>query len=251
MSRIIDAHVHIGSGRRKNQTPEQLLGAMDALGVDMAVICPVDEQIAVDNVQGNDLVIDAVHRYPDRLVGLAVANPWYGQRALAELERALAAGLRGLKINASLQGHWVDDEMMDPLIDLVRQYNGHVYVHSGTPDYSMPFEICELADRHPQVNFIMGHSGNIDVFWVHALEAGKKPRLQNVFFDPSHISFLDEIKDFVENLGVDKVIFASDSPAGSMRLELEKLRMLGYGEDILSAITGGNMERILGLSPGR
>lgn len=246
-SKVIDAHVHIGFGRRKKQSSEQLIQTMDELGVDLAVICPVDEHIAVTNVEGNNQVIKAVQKYPDRLIGMAVANPWYGDRALEELKRALDAGLRGLKINASLQGHWVDDEMMDPLIDLVKQYKGHVYVHSGTPDYSMPYEICELADRHPDVNFIMGHSGNIDVFWEHSLASGIKPGLKNVFYDPSHITFLNEIKDFVTKLGADKVIFASDSPAGSMKLEMNKLKIFGFDDKTMSMILGGNMERILGL----
>lgn len=244
---IIDAHVHVGNGLRKKQTPEQLIKTMDDLGVDIAVICPVDEHIAVRNVEGNELVIQAVKKYPDRLIGMAVSNPWYGKAAEEELKRALDAGLKGLKINASLQGHWVDDEMVDPLIDIVRQYKGHVYTHSGTPDYSMPYEICELADRHPDVNFIMGHSGNIDVFWEHALASGMKPGLKNVFYDPSHIAFLNEIKDFVEKLGSDKVIFASDSPAGSMKLEMNKLKLLGLDDETMSLILGGNMARILGI----
>jgi predicted TIM-barrel fold metal-dependent hydrolase len=135
--------------------------------------------------------------------------------------------------------------MVDPLIDIVAQHQGHVYVHSGTPDYSLPFEICELAARHPGVNFIMGHCGNIDVFWSQALATGLRPGLSNVYYEPSHISFLSVVKDFVDQLGAHKVVFASDSPVGSLKLELNKFMQLGIDSESLKRILGGNLQKII------
>ena len=135
----VDCHCHIGSGTRKKQDPGGLVEEMDKADIDISIVCPVDEHIAVSNVEGNNEVLKAVRNHHGRLLGLAVSNPWWGGRAIEELKRVLGEGLKGLKINPSLQGHWANDEMLDPMIDLVRQYSGHVYVHSGTPDYSLPF----------------------------------------------------------------------------------------------------------------
>ena len=244
---VIDCHSHIGMGRTKKQTVDELLETMDCLGVELSILCPVDEHIAVSNVEGNNEVINTVKKHPDRFIGMAVANPWWGSRAAEELKRALGEGLRGLKINSSLQGHWVNDEMLDPLIEMVHLHKGHVYVHSGTPDYSLPFEVCELASRHPDVNFIMGHSGLVDVFWNQAVASAKRPGLKNVYYDTSHICFVGDIKKAVEELGADRFVFGSDSPVGSLKLELFKLKNIGIDEKSLSLILGENMAGILNL----
>jgi hypothetical protein len=245
--RVVDCHCHVGVGVRKQQTAEQLLRAMDEHGVDLAVICPVDEHIAVSNAAGNQEMIQAVRAHPDRFVGLAVANPWYGEKAKEGLTRALGEGLKGLKINATLQGHWVNDLRLDPLLELVRERGGHVYVHSGTPDYSMPFEICDLAARHPGVNFIMGHSGWTDIFWRQAFSSAIRPGLPNVYYDPSHVCFISEIGDAIQRVGAQRFVFGSDSPAGSLKQELWKIRGLAVGEPALTRIFSENMLSILKL----
>lgn len=95
---IIDAHVHLGHGREKNLSADDLLAQMHQYGVDRAVICPVDEEIILYNRVGNERILAAVQAHPDRFVGFAVANPWYGQAAVEELRRAIGEGLRGLKL---------------------------------------------------------------------------------------------------------------------------------------------------------
>lgn len=243
----IDCHCHIGKGIRKKQEPEELIKNMDEYGFDKAVICPVDEHIAVSNVDGNNEIISAVRKYPGRFIGMAVSNPWWGKKAVEELKRALGEGLAGLKINPSLQGHWANDEMLDPLIELVRQHKGHVYIHSGTPDYSLPFEICDIAIRHPDVNFIMGHSGFVDVFWNQAVSSAFRPGLKNVYYDTSHICFVGEITSAIQRAGAERFVFGTDSPAGSLGLEVFKMQNLGIDEDNLALIMGGNMCKILGI----
>ena len=92
---IVDAHVHLGHGREKRLSADQLLAEMDQHGVARAVICPMDEEIILRNRAGNDRILAAVQAHPDRFVGFAVANPWYGQEAIEELRRAVGEGLRG------------------------------------------------------------------------------------------------------------------------------------------------------------
>ena len=72
---IIDSHCHIGEGVRKSVTADELLREMDVAGVDRAVLCSVDQFIAVENRAGNDDVLRAVQAHPDRVSGLAAVNP--------------------------------------------------------------------------------------------------------------------------------------------------------------------------------
>jgi predicted TIM-barrel fold metal-dependent hydrolase len=116
-SDLYDAHCHVGEGVHYRLSPEQLLAQMDALGIERAVLVPADRFIAVDNRAGNDLLLEATGRWPDRFWGFATVNPWYGGRAVQELQRAIEAGLVGLKLDPVLQGYMLCDPLVHPVIE--------------------------------------------------------------------------------------------------------------------------------------
>ena len=118
------------------------------------------------NRAGNDLVLGAVRAHPQRFVGFAVANPWYGRAAEEEMRRALGEGLRGLKLHPVIQGFSPNDPLVYPLVEIAADSDVPVYVHSGTAHYGEPFKTAELARRFPQVTFVMGHAGASD-FWYN------------------------------------------------------------------------------------
>ncbi len=239
---IIDAHCHLGRGRSIRQTPTQLLREMDASGVDMAVICPLEQQIAVDNRRGNNAMLAACRAHPDRLRGMAVANPWYGARAVSELRRALDGGLVGLKVHASRQGHYVNDRMLDPLLREVEAVHGFVYLHLGTNEYSLPLEALDLARRFPAVTFILGHMGLQDIWWGQCWEVMRT--CPNTIAETSHVAFTGYLLAPLKEYGPSRFVYGSDSPVGSMALERWKLDRLDLSG--AEAITGGNMARLLG-----
>jgi len=119
---IIDAHANIGQGRRLSLSVDSLLAQMDEAGVSMAIISPVDHYLAVHNREGNDLILDVVRRHENRLVGMALANPWFGDTAVEELRRALQGGLRGLAIHSVCQGFRLSDPIVDPLLDVAATF---------------------------------------------------------------------------------------------------------------------------------
>jgi len=238
---IIDAHCHVGEGRFISQTADELLRQMDAAGIDLAVICPVDQQIVVDNREGNDAMLAACRAHPDRFRGLAVANPWYGQRAVEELRRAFEGGLAGLKVHASRQGHYINDDIVDPLFELVSQVHGFAYLHLGTSEYSLPLEVIDLARRFPDVSLILGHAGGADVHWPLSWEV--LDACPNTLAETSHLAFTGQLHSAVTKLGAGRFVFGSDSPVGAMAVEKWKLERLGlHGSEL---IFGGNVQRLL------
>ncbi len=158
----IDAHVFIGTGKHLQLSVDDLLHRMDDADVGMAIVSPVDHYISVNNIQGNDLVINAIQTHPDRLIGRAVANPGYGEKAIKELERAFSEGLTGLMLHAPYQGFRLSDHIVDPLLTVAEKYQAPVYAHTGTAGLAEPLHVIELARRFPKLNFIMGHSGSSD-----------------------------------------------------------------------------------------
>jgi predicted TIM-barrel fold metal-dependent hydrolase len=224
---IIDSHCHVGSGLRKRITPEELLRQMDAHAVERAVLCTVDQFVAVRNREGNDHVLAAVARWPDRFWGLAAVNPWFQEDAVAELARCLDAGLVGLKLNSHLQGFVLSDPLVHPLLELCRVRRAPVYTHTGTFITAEPFQLAELARSFPEVPFVMGHMGFADL-WTDAVPAALQAG--NIHLETSLIDQMN-IANAVEKVGPGRILFGSDVPESDLSLEIEKLGMVAMGED--------------------
>ncbi len=239
---IIDAHAHVGQGRYKSLAPQELLLQMDEHGIDRAVICPVEEQIILHNRQGNDFLLAQVRKYPTRFVGFAVANPWYGEAAVQELQRALGEGLRGLKLHPTYQGFSMNDPIAYPLVDVAAHQQVPVYVHTGTAHFGEPFKLAELARRYPEVTFIMGHAGASD-FWYDL------PRCHrfapNILFETSRNGPAN-YNHMALNIGTDHLVFGSNAPESTYPLEMASIRDVFTEAADQDKIFGLNIARALG-----
>ena len=230
--RIIDAHVHVGTGVRMQLAVDALLKLMDEAAVQFAVACPMDKFTAVDNRQGNDFLLEVVNAHPDRLAGMAVANPWYGDRAVEEIRRALERGLIGVEINSVLQGFRLSEHLVDPILEVAAEIDVPVYAHTGTAGVAEPFHVIELARRFPSINFIMGHAGASDYYndTVRGLEFADNVWIETSRNGPANFRHW-------EISGVaDRVVFGSSAPEYIPAVELETLR------DVFTA--GGDQEEI-------
>jgi len=239
--KIVDFHVHVGKGAKKTLLPEELLKLMDRHHIEKSVLCPVEEYISVRNREGNDYLIRLVREYRDRFHGFAVANPWCGREACDELRRALDKGLRGFKINSILQGFMLSDEMTDPLLRICAEYKAPVYAHTGTMGNATPFQLLELARRHPKVHFVMGHTAFSD-FWYDVIPVMEQT--QNIFVETSHAS-PDTIEGVVNRFGVDRILFGSDLPESNLPLEIKRLKLLRLDARQEKTVFFSNAERLL------
>src|SRR5690554_5286928 len=74
---IIDCHCHIGDYFNFNvpmSHAEGMIQTMDSAGIDQA--CLTAHMALVGDVnQGNDIVLDAIDRFPDRFYGYITVNP--------------------------------------------------------------------------------------------------------------------------------------------------------------------------------
>jgi len=239
--RIYDAHCHLGAGLDYAVTAESLLREMDACGVERAVIVPADREIAVRNREGNDGVLAAMRRHPDRLTAFSTANPWFGADALAETERAFDAGAAGLKLHPVLQGFSILDPVARPIVELAAARGKPVYFHTGTPIGSTPFQLSELCLRYPAGRFIMGHAAYSD-YWNDVVYAYKAA--PNMFVETStHLPVV--IRLLVEAVGTERVLYGSNYPLNSMSLEVEKITRYISAPRDLERIFAGNLERLL------
>ena len=240
---VIDAHVTVGKGLYFDLDPDQIIEMMDRHGIGRAILAPTDTWLAVDNQEGNDQILAWMHRWPDRLLGYATANPWYGQRALTELERALDAGLHGIKLHPARQGYMLLEPVVEPILALAAQRRVPVYVLTGVPIASMPLQLTELARRFPDVTFIMGRSGRTD-FSIDLLPAAQLAA--NIYIETAY-NLPATLSSIVQAIGPQRLIFASDIPMNNLGLELGKLELMPQWPAIRDAVLGTNMSQLLRL----
>lgn len=122
---------------------EKRIADMDKHGIEMQVLsCPAQSQLlspseAIPLVQEvNDLLAEAVRRYPSRFAAFA-ALPWSDPHAAAdELKRAvLDLGLKGALLGGrpSFDAEFLDDEKFDPILKAAAELNVPIYTHPGCP----------------------------------------------------------------------------------------------------------------------
>jgi len=133
------------------------LEAMDYAGIDIAVLSKLflvdDIGIALEECRHWDDAIAAIMRdYPGRFVGLCPIPPLGGERAFAELERALELGLRGAHIASQVNGLTLDSEKLWPFYEKVCSLDIPIFVHvSGIPAgydiLNAPFDLYRSIGR--------------------------------------------------------------------------------------------------------
>jgi uncharacterized protein len=246
---VVDAHVAAGElPHLPALGVDDLLRTLDHGGVERGVLAPVGRWVAVDNAEGNDTLLGWAAAHPDRLAAWATVNPWYGERACAELRRAFEAGACGLKLAPSVQGFGLLTPVLEPVLDVAEEYGRPVYVVTGVPVAAEPLQLAELALRRPGLTFVMGRSGRTDfsLDLMPALTTGPNLVAETAYNGASLIAGL------VETLGAGRVLFSSDVPLNDLALELERVERAGLSDADRAAVLGGTATALLlAGGPGR
>ena len=101
---------------------EEILADMDEAGVDKAVIVAIDAETVYHYKVPNELVANAVKKYPDRFIGFASVDPHKGVLAIDELKRSVEElGLNGLKIIPHLIEMPPNDKRMYPILEKAQE----------------------------------------------------------------------------------------------------------------------------------
>ena len=105
-----------------------------------------------------------------------------------------------------------------------------------------------FARAQSGVTIIAAHWGGGLPFY--ALMPEVRDAIEMMYFDTaaSHLLYDPTVyRRVIEAIGVEKILWGSDFPLTSQAKALERTRSAGLSDDEFAAITGGNMERLLGL----
>lgn len=239
---IIDSHTHIDEAGFWVDPPEAILRLMDEAGIDQAVVMTYRDAPLPGSADPLEYVADACQRYP-RLIGYARMNPHYGDQAVRELERGFRdLGMKGLKLHpVSYVMHPASEETL-ALIRTAAAWHAPTLFHCGDEEFTLPYQIAQAAAAVPDATIILGHMGG----YFHVDDAIEAARLHpNLVLDTSAMPYPSLIRKAVEQIGPERVVFASDGPGCDPTLEVAKIRAAGLSTEEKALVFAGNIQRIL------
>jgi predicted TIM-barrel fold metal-dependent hydrolase len=242
---IIDAHLHVDDipALGWKMEAELCVRRMDEAGIDAGIAMTITDWPEV-NPRSIELVAEACAAYPGRLYAFARIHPWYGAEAVAALERALTEHgcYKGLKLHPVTT---IDHPSGKGTIRLIRKAAEHsapTLFHCGDEPLTTPLAIAKAAEACPEATIILGHMGG----YFHADEAIETAeRVPNLVLETSAMPYPDKIRKAVERLGPERVLYGSDGPVCSPRIEVEKVRLAGLETEAERLVLGENARRLI------
>jgi uncharacterized protein len=237
-----DAHTHIGQNDPDGYkaTAEEILTALDLAGHRRALVFAMQEPDGYP--PANDAVLEAAAASDGRLFPLCRLDPHADP--LAEARRCLAAGARGFKLHPRAEGFTLDHPEVQRIVALADEHGLPVLFHAGRGIPALGRHAVELATAHPGAWIILAHAGISDLSWIWR----DAERLPNLLFDTAWWSMADVLALFAL-VPPGRLLYASDAPYGfgliNGLLALRSGLAVGHPPEVLAAIVGGQMRRIL------
>jgi uncharacterized protein (TIGR03086 family) len=244
----VDSHVHARTPGLDEMGFESLRAALASGGMTHGLV----------SWQDNDFV-DRVANGVPWLTKLVWVRP--GGPNPDDVRRRLAGGAAGLKLHPSYDGYPADAPGLDPFLEVAAEADAPVTVHTA-PGPSDPDLIRKLAERFPQVPFVLYHT-------FLGLPEGRRraarhaQQLANLHLETSWCR-ADEVLRLVDEVGADRVLFGSDAavdgPVHFVRQPPNVEMVETYNEglltlarrlpaDTLRALLEDNTRRLFGLAP--
>ena len=248
---IWDAHCHLTSlvGDAPEQRLTQLITFADRLGIDRIVLSlgstiypdPTPQQLREEN----DQVLQALRRWPDRAFGFVYLSPNQLDFSLQEFDRCVHDGpMVGIKLLTAKRCSAPElDTIVERALTLKVPILQHTWlkISGNEPGESTPYDVVELARRHPQLSIICGHTGGDWERGIRIVRAASNVSICLAGFDPT--SGVAEMG--VRELGAERVVYGSDSGGRSFASQLAKVMGAEIPETARRLILGGNLRRML------
>ena len=181
--------LNVGDGR---------VADMDASGISVQVLSisasPID-RLEVSEAQtlardANDILAAAVKAHPDRFAAFCTLALQHPESAAAELQRCAKLGFKGVMVNGTVNGQFLDDPKFTPFFEAAQALDLPIYLHPAPPPkpvmdayfsglgqlgfflstagwgwhvetglHSLRLIVSGLFDRFPKLKMIIGHMG--------------------------------------------------------------------------------------------
>ena len=222
---------------------EDLLGQGGKYDISNFVVCSV--AITPAHVETINNYIASECEAHKEFYGFGTMHADYRDK-IAEAERLMSLGLKGIKIHPDTQEFNMDDQKMFELYDYLQQNDIPILIHCGDYryDYSHPRRLKNILQLFPNLTVIGAHFGGWSLFDL----AYEYLRNEKCYLDTSS-SFsmlgLERAKELIRLYGAERMVFGTDFPMWNTEQELDNFMALGLNNDENELILYKNAQRIL------
>src|SRR5438270_6735438 len=249
--RIWDAHTHLHSapGDTPEARMEVLIRCADRLGIERIILSqgysadlhPTTDQLREEN----NRVMRAVRRYPERAYGSVYLSPAFLDFSLREFDRCVRDGpMVGVgELEADMRCNAPElDRIVERAISMKAPILQHTWLKldGNLPGESSPYDLVELARRHPEANFICAHTGGDWERGIRIIRNSKNIRAEIAGFDPT----AGVVEMAVRELGPERVVYGSDVGGRSFASQLAKVMGADIPDSAKELVLGGNLRRL-------
>jgi predicted TIM-barrel fold metal-dependent hydrolase len=233
---------------------------LDAAGLEEAVVLPIDATTSLGTTIYTNEQIAELCAMSRRLIGFASVDPHLAD-APSRLDHAITGlGLRGLKLSPATQRFFPDDASLYALYEKAQELGIPILFHAGMSwepgsrlQYGQPLRFENVAADFPALSIVLAH-----LAWPWITEAvALALKYPNVHLDTSALYF-DNPRDFLryamthvvpltvfERSLRRQILFGSNYPRVEIKNMARAVRSLGFSEECLALIMGGNAKRLL------
>ena len=246
------------------QPLEVILNEMNSAGVEQQVLMPIDCTSAHNcTIATNEQIADIVKKVPDRFIGFASVDPHLPDAA-EKLEYAVSSlGLKGLKLEPSLQYFYPDNlQLLAPVYEMCQKLDIPVSIDCGlhwsmlaNEKYASPMRLLDVLHTYGDLKVVIPHLGWpwVDETIMLAL------KYRNVYVDTSVVSvgiptrtlsrIMEErisMETFEQSL-FERTLFASNYPRVDLRRTVRAVGALNMSPGFRQRFYQKNAEELLKL----
>ena len=242
---VWDAHTHEGQNDPDGVvgTAPRLLEKLDEAGHRGAVL--ISSMEPTGYATPNDRIRGIAADSNGRLIPYLRVDPRRGSAAVAEAERSLANGSRGIKMHPRGEAFSVGDPTVASIGRVAAAHGVPILFHAGRGIPALGEDVLRLLDEVEGLNVILGHAGISDLSWIGP-ESVSYPGL---FFDTAWWSMPSVLMLFA-TVAPRQIVYASDTPYGTPKtistIAMRAAGAAGYNDDALRAVFGGNILSLVG-----
>jgi len=246
---VIDAHAHIshddavGTGfmHQPFSDDKSMFERAKLMGID--AMC-ISSWIGIwtDYEDGNEIVRNAMTRYPNFYHGYATLQPQYVKNWEADLRKVHEQyKMQGIKPYNPRTNIPYNDKLWAPWFEYGNRMNAYVLLH---PSPNFTAEINEIAPKYPNLSMIIAHCGSSFDTARQGIDAALK--FPNVFLEITLTAVTYRVIEFmVKHVGAERVLFGTDQP---MRDPIPQFGWMAYSHCTFEEKTkmfGLNMKKII------
>ena len=234
---IVDAHAHIESRNPLfgvTMSPRDLRKLMRKYNYSKCIIMNKDNAADAKAVQGSKDLL---------------AHVWVNPREKG-CERTLRTYLKkenfiGIKLHPLFDAFLPNDPVVYPVAKIAEEFNVPIQFHCGHPPFSLPWSFEPLAKAFPKVKMVLIHMGHGHIVYINGtIEVAE--RNPNLYLETSGMPMHTKVKEAMERVGKDRVMYGDDIPCGHPSWELEKVRAAELKEDDFRKLLGENARKLYG-----